>query len=261
MANHHSGDSSSTSGESKRRRAITNAQRRAMRAWYFKPGTPKTQASASAWWQQTYGYYLNSSTVSEILSYKYNNLDVREPSHETSRLVDERKRHRNAKWADLEDELIRWVFSYESVAGEGSVTSSMLRQKATELWYQMPCYHNLRRPRWSECWRSRFTARYKLRLHSLLREATSCSSSSSTPTDSSTPPSRQISRIQSATTSTTTLAVSTADPCDLAQLISSWNVTSEADLWDPLLTPDLSSAMTDMFDFHGAYTQFHIPEP
>lgn len=165
--------SSPAAKEGKRRRAITNAQRRALRAWFFDSETPRTQADASAWWQETYGYFLNSSTVSEILSYKYNPLDAEgaPPSSEAPSLVDERKRHRPAKWEELEEELVRWVFWHELIAGEGSVTGNMLRQRGTELWYSMPCYQNMPLPKWSEGWRSRFRARYNLRKYSLLWEA------------------------------------------------------------------------------------------
>jgi hypothetical protein len=171
--------------ECKRRRAITNAQRRALRAWFFDSDTPKSQSDASLWWQETYGYYLNSSTVSEILSYKYNPLDAEgapSPSEAPS-LVDERKRHRPAKWEELEEELVRWVFWHELVAGEGSVTGNMLRHKGTELWYSMPCYQNMPLPKWSEGWRSRFRARYNLRKYSLLWEAAGMSESQSDSSD------------------------------------------------------------------------------
>jgi hypothetical protein len=206
---------------------------------------PKMQADASAWWQQTYGYYLNSSTVSEILGYKYDSLDAGEVTHEALRLVDERKRHRDAKWVDLEDELIRWVFERESMTGEGSVTSSMLRQKATELWYQMPCYHNMRRPRWSEGWRSRFTARYKLRQHSLLREATSCTSAS-TDLPASSP--QQASSVYSATASTTRSGL-TPGPYDLAELINSWNDPGQVDLWDTMMSPDMNLDVWNILEY------------
>ena len=152
------------SSEGKHRKAIANSQRRALRAWYFDQSDgPKTQADASVWWQQAYGYHLNSSTVSEILSYKYDFLEA-EPCNEA------RKRDRPAKWEELDEELITWVLWYESFAGEGSVTSSMLRQRGTELWYSMPCYQGLPVPKWSEGWRNCFMARYNLRRYKMLKE-------------------------------------------------------------------------------------------
>ena len=54
---------------------ITNAQKKALRAWYHTPGLKKTLADASAWWYTEYGYPLRPSTASDILSAKNNHLD------------------------------------------------------------------------------------------------------------------------------------------------------------------------------------------
>jgi Zn/Cd-binding protein ZinT len=51
--------------------AISNAQKKALRAWYFDSSVPKrTLADASTWWQTKYGYSLSSSTAADILSAK-----------------------------------------------------------------------------------------------------------------------------------------------------------------------------------------------
>ncbi|OHE96346.1 centromere binding protein B [Colletotrichum orchidophilum] len=170
----------SSSGEAKRRRAISNAQRRALRAWYYDQSEgPKTQADASVWWHEVYGYHLNSSTVSEILSYKYDFLDADPYAAAMGGPADddERKRDRSAKWEELEEELIKWMLCYESIAGEGSVTNSMLCQRGAELWYTLPCYQGMPVPKWSEGWRSRFKARYKLRRYKMLTEMANAFSS------------------------------------------------------------------------------------
>ncbi len=171
-------------GDSRRRRAISNAQRRALRAWFFSAPTGKTQAAAAWGWQQRYGYYLNSSTVSEIISYKYDMLDdtgllasadadggedtvktVSSGMHERER---GRKRQRAAKWEDLEEALIEWVFGCETQSGK-AVAGSVLRQRAAELWQEMPCYQGSPMPKWSEGWRTRFKARYNIRKAQMLR--------------------------------------------------------------------------------------------
>ncbi|KAH8881832.1 hypothetical protein GQ53DRAFT_848020 [Thozetella sp. PMI_491] len=154
----------------RRRRCITNAQRRALRAWFQAPPTPpeaqpKKHADASAWWQQQYGYYLNSSTVSEILSYKYDPLDGEDNS--TWVLAGGRKRQRAPKWEALEEELMKWVLGYEMMEGKGSVTGEMLKRWGTQLWLALPCYRGLECPKWSEGWRCRFRARYKNRRQTL----------------------------------------------------------------------------------------------
>lgn len=93
------------------------------------------------------------------------------PPSDAPSLVGERKRHRTARWEGLEEELLQWVFRHEVAAGEGSVTGSMLRQRATKLWSSMPCYQGQPLPKWSEGWKTRFRARYNLRKWDMLWEA------------------------------------------------------------------------------------------
>ncbi|KAK8137572.1 hypothetical protein PG984_003065 [Apiospora sp. TS-2023a] len=142
-------------GKMKSRKAITNTQRRALRKWFFDPTTkdgPKTHNDASLWWQQAYGYYLNSST-----------------------------------WETLEEELIKWVFMYESIAGEGSVSGAMLRERGAELWNTLECHRGMPMPKWSEGWQCRFKARYAHRKQKMLEEmARNCGMGGMTsPSDSS----------------------------------------------------------------------------
>lgn len=160
------------SRSSRRRRAISNAQRRALRAWFFgQPTAKRSQAEASTWWRQAYGYHLNSSTVSEIVSYKYDVLDkpvAEAASIDLSQRERERKRQRAAKWEDLEEALIEWVFRCETTMGR-AVTGNMLRQRAVALWHEMPRYHDSPMPKWSEGWRTRFKARYHVRKLQMLK--------------------------------------------------------------------------------------------
>ncbi|KAK0389503.1 hypothetical protein NLU13_3078 [Sarocladium strictum] len=136
----------------------------------------KRHADASTWWIETYGYHLNSSTVSDILGPKYASLDEHDGSGrggnadnininnnhaENSKTRDGRKRERRAKWQGLEEELYKWVRGYE--AREGSEASGgTLRDRATELWHQMPCYSSMPCPTWSQGWLARFRARYDI---------------------------------------------------------------------------------------------------
>lgn len=157
----------------KSRKAITNTQRRALRKWFFDPTTkdgPKTHNDASLWWQQAYGYYLNSSTVSEILSYKYDPLDNAASSDPAYCQTGTRKRQRPPKWETLEEELIKWVFMYESIAGEGAVSGAMLRERGAELWNTLECHRGMPMPKWSEGWQCRFKARYAHRKQKMLEE-------------------------------------------------------------------------------------------
>ena len=55
----------------KPRKAILDSQRRALRAWYNDDSNGKQSLRSSGqWWEKQYGYVLNTSTLSEILSQK-----------------------------------------------------------------------------------------------------------------------------------------------------------------------------------------------
>ena len=54
---------------------ISNAQKKALRTWYYGPGIKKTLAEASVQWYSEYRYTLSSLTASDILSNKNNYLD------------------------------------------------------------------------------------------------------------------------------------------------------------------------------------------
>ena len=49
---------------------ITNAQKKALYAWYYIPGPKKTLTDVSAWWYTEHGYPLSSLTAYDILSVK-----------------------------------------------------------------------------------------------------------------------------------------------------------------------------------------------
>ena len=77
---------------------ISNAQKKALRAWYYTPGLKKTLADASAWWHAEYGCPLRSSTASDILSAKNSHLDSDQVNLKA-------KNSRTAKWDTLEKAL------------------------------------------------------------------------------------------------------------------------------------------------------------
>jgi hypothetical protein len=81
------------------RQAISHSQTKALRAWYRDPATggKMTLADASIWWNSQYGYTLNSTTTSDILSSKYAFLD-----NSDSTKVANTKRDRGPKWEVLE---------------------------------------------------------------------------------------------------------------------------------------------------------------
>ena len=105
--------------------SITNAQKKALRAWYYTPSPKKTLADASAWWYAEHGYPLSSSTAHDILSAKNSHLD--------SDQVDlKAKNSRAAKWDTLEKALGDWATRFDQA--HGTVSGDLLRLKATEFW-------------------------------------------------------------------------------------------------------------------------------
>ena len=147
------------------RKSIQNSQRKALRVWYNDDSNGKQSLeSASQWWLTTYGYKLNTSTVSEILSQKWAHLDDK-----SIHTWQDSRRNREAKWTVLEDALFEWVQRYE--AGNNPLTGAVLRQKAEQFWRQLPCYQGLSQPKLSEGWITRFKNRHNLRQRTKYGEA------------------------------------------------------------------------------------------
>jgi hypothetical protein len=144
--------------------AISNAQKKALRTWYYGPGVKKTLAEASVWWYSEYGYTLSSSTASDILSNKNKHLD--------SDLINLKpKSSRTAKWDILEMAPSDWALRFDQA--HGVVTRDLLRLKATEFWQKLPEYQGLECPNWSEGWLAGFKSRFNFRRRRKAREASS----------------------------------------------------------------------------------------
>jgi hypothetical protein len=123
------------------RKPIQNSQQKALRTWYYDDsnqalmGRFKLEA-CSRWWQQSYGYHLNSSTASEIISVKWAWLD-----NEAIPEWRDTKRHRNPERGVLQEALFEWRQRYEGA--KNIVTGEVLRTKATQFWERLPCYQDL----------------------------------------------------------------------------------------------------------------------
>ena len=148
----------------RRRIAISNAQKKALRAWYYTPGLKKTLAEASTWWFSQYGYTLSSSTASDILSNKNRHIDpdLVNPKAKTSR---------TAKWDILEKALSDSALRFDEV--HGTVTGDLLRLEATGFWQRLPEYQGLECPCWSEGWLSGFKNRFSFHRRRKVGEAAS----------------------------------------------------------------------------------------
>ena len=84
---------------------ISNAQKKALRIWYYGPGVKKTLAEASVWQYSEYGYTLSSLTASDILSNKNKHLD--------SDLINlKSKSLRTVKWDILKMALSDWALRF-----------------------------------------------------------------------------------------------------------------------------------------------------
>jgi hypothetical protein len=99
--------------------AISNAQKKALRAWYYTPGLKKTLAEASTWWFSQYGYTLSSSTASDILSNKNQHLDSDSVNLKA-------KTSRTAKW-DILEKALPWALQFDEV--HGTVTGDRFAAK------------------------------------------------------------------------------------------------------------------------------------
>jgi hypothetical protein len=97
---------------------------------------------------------LNSSSVSEILSIRYQHLDL-------GKTKPSQKRERSAKWEVLETALFEWQQRFQAV--HGVVTGDLLRMKATELLEKLPQYQGLACPVWSKGWLGNFKERHDIK--------------------------------------------------------------------------------------------------
>ncbi len=151
------------------RKPIQDTQGKALRAWYYNDSNQVSMGrsnleACSRWWQQTYGYHLNSSTASEIISSKWARLD-----NEAIPKWRDTKRHRNPKWGALEEALFEWEQRYEGA--KNIVTGDVLRIKATQFWERLPCYQDLPTPKWTDGWLAGFKSRHNLKDRKLHGEA------------------------------------------------------------------------------------------
>ena len=123
---------------SKRRRAITDAQRKALRDYYNEASMAnKKQEHLVEWFNQRFNHDINQSTVSKILSPKFAHLS--EPSSGSALIIrPQAKRHKAMEWPDLEIALWEW---YQRMEKQGApIIGDILRSIALSLWTKLPCY-------------------------------------------------------------------------------------------------------------------------
>ncbi|KAJ5698966.1 hypothetical protein N7462_000971 [Penicillium macrosclerotiorum] len=143
---------SSTPG-SRTRASIPEVQKKALRVWQRSQKPRPTHAASVAWFEQTYGRRLTQSTISTILSKKYDYLDTTAPS---SRL-----RHRPSQWPILDERLSDWL---KDAQIGGAVSGEQILHKADEIFKNIPEYVDFPGPQFSQGWLWKFKQRHQARL-------------------------------------------------------------------------------------------------
>lgn len=117
------------------------------------------------WFKSEYGIELPFSTISNILSSKFDHLDQLGSNH------DDAKRCRPPKYPDLEIALAECIGRMKTAGID--LTGVVLLNTAHELWPNIPAYRNLPIPALSGGWVEKFKTRHRIKLRSLQVEAAS----------------------------------------------------------------------------------------
>lgn len=125
-----------------KRSPITVEQKAALRAHHQSTQPPLEYRELRTWFEQHYGRTIAASSVSEILSSRYDHLDQ-------SNFQPSTKRRRVEKWPELELALIQWV---RRVEDKVILTGDILKQKAEFFFSSIPKYDGAEMPRFSNGW-------------------------------------------------------------------------------------------------------------
>lgn len=137
----------------KNRVGISELQKKSLRSWARNQQLRPSHAVCVAWFETTYGRRLNQSTVSAILSKKYEHLDQGPASA--------LQRQPAPQWPILEQRVSDWLLAAQE-AGEYPTGEAILR-KAREVWPQLDEYESLPTPQFSQGWLSKFKKRHSSR--------------------------------------------------------------------------------------------------
>lgn len=127
----------SLSPPKKRRRGITDDERKALRDYFHENGQSPTdrpsQKHLQSWFSEKFDHKITQSSISTILSPAYAHLDTQENLN-----LPQKMKKRNPDWPDLEEALFEW----QSILSKRGVTVSgeMLKEEAGRLWRQLPKY-------------------------------------------------------------------------------------------------------------------------
>lgn len=143
---------------SEERLKISVAQKKDIRQ-HYKVQTPRVgHKNIRDWFYAKYGIQLPFSTISNILSPKFDHLDQLGSNH------DEAKRCRPPKYPDLEIALTECISRMKAFGME--LTGALILKTAYELWPNIPAYRGQPVPSLSGGWVEKFKTRHKIRLRS-----------------------------------------------------------------------------------------------
>jgi hypothetical protein len=141
-----------------KRKAITDQERLQIRKRAKEP--PRQQGELIKWFYQETGHQLNQSSISKILSSKYEYLDMKDPKKDKKEL-ESTKRSSDGDWPVLEAALFEW--HQGMLESESVITGYILKEKASKLWRALPQYKGVEEPKWSNGWLGRFKGRFKIK--------------------------------------------------------------------------------------------------
>lgn len=149
---------------SEERLKITIAQKKAIRN-YYKVEKPRGHKMVKQWFKAHYAIDLPTSTISNILSSKFDRIDQLSSNHDTA------KRCRPPKFPDLEAALSECILRMKSAGID--LTGAVLLNVAYELWPKIPAYQGKPLPTLSGGWVEKFKTRHGIKLRFLQVEAAS----------------------------------------------------------------------------------------
>lgn len=140
----------------KRRRAITDAERKALRthAASSPNGKPRHQ-DLGRWFESQYAHRLSQSTISTILGPKFAYLDT------STSIRPSKKKNRACQWPDLELALSHWQQGMMHM--DAPVTIEQLKKMAARFWESMDQYAGMEAPKFSDGWVEGYKARHPMK--------------------------------------------------------------------------------------------------
>lgn len=127
----------------KRRRALTETNRKLIREYYFETCKRNyRQQAVCEWYLEWFGRSLTQSIISDTFSNKYRKLDKGVLTHPNA------KRIREGVYPDIEAILFQW---FQCVILQGlTVTSNLLKERAQQVYENLPQYNDAATtPHWS----------------------------------------------------------------------------------------------------------------